>query len=105
MDFSLIIVIIHSFIYLFIHLLFHIFFTVPPEGADDCKTWAKSVVNEYKCWTYTAFIRGLANTRSESQKEALVDEMYARLEKEVAAQGPTVFENRQLMNFVFARKI
>ena len=63
------------------------------------------MVNRHRCWTNSGFIRGLASTRSESEKEALVDEMLSRLEKEVAAQGPKVFKNKQLLNLVFARKV
>ena len=63
------------------------------------------MVNRHRCWTNSGFIRGLASTRSESEKEALVDEMYSRLEEEIAAQDPKVFKNWALSTFVFARKV
>ena len=82
-----------------------ILLSVPPEGVDDRKTWAKAVVNQHRCWSNSSFIRGLASTRSESEKEALVDEMYSRLEEEIVAQDPKVFKNWYLLGYVFARKV
>ncbi|KAK7482478.1 hypothetical protein BaRGS_00026295 [Batillaria attramentaria] len=74
------------------------------EGVDDRKTWAKAVVQQHRCWSNSSFIRGLSDTRTESEKEALVDEMYSRLEAEVATQDPKVFKNWYLLGYVFARK-
>ena len=82
-----------------------IILSVPPEGVDDRKTWAKAVVNQHRCWSNSSFIRGLASTRSEREKEALVDEMYSRLEEEIVAQDPKVFKNWYLLGYVFARKV
>ena len=82
-----------------------ILLSVPPEGVDDRKTWAKIVLNQNRCWSNSGFIRGLASTRSESEKEALVDEMYSRLEEEIVAQDPKVFKNGYLMAYVFVRKV
>ena len=84
---------------------FDIILLSPLEGVDDRKTWAKAIVNQHRCWSNSSFIRGLASTRSESEKEALVDEMYSRLEKEVEASDPKVFKNWYLLGYVFARKI
>ncbi|KAK7092819.1 uncharacterized protein [Littorina saxatilis] len=75
------------------------------EGVDDRKTWAKAVVNQHRCWSNSSFIRGLSDKRSESEKEALVDEMYSRLEAEVATQDPKVFKNWYLLGYVFAQKV
>ncbi|XP_076472289.1 uncharacterized protein LOC143301784 [Babylonia areolata] len=75
------------------------------EGIDDRATWAKGMVNQHRCWSNSSFIRGLSSTRSESEKEALVDEMYDRVEKEVAAQDPREFKNWYLLGYVFARKV
>ena len=75
------------------------------EGVDDRSTWARAVVSSNRCWSNSSFIQGLSDTRSESEKEALVDEMYRRLEEEVVAQSPKQFKNDPLLGYVFARKI
>ncbi|KAL8564943.1 hypothetical protein ACOMHN_019846 [Nucella lapillus] len=75
------------------------------EGVDDRTTWASAVVNQNRCWSNSSFIRGLSDARSKSEKEALVDEMYDRLEKQVATQDPKEFKNWFLLGSVFARKI
>lgn len=75
------------------------------EGIDDRTTWANAIVNTNRCWSNSSFIWGLSDARSQSEKEALVDQMYSRLEKEVAAQDPRQFKNDSLLGYVFARKV
>ncbi|KAL8581135.1 hypothetical protein ACOMHN_033583 [Nucella lapillus] len=75
------------------------------EGVDDRAAWAKGVVGQHKCWSEHAFIRGLASTRSQHEREALVHELFERVEKEILAQGPREFRNEVLMNNTFVRKI
>ena len=75
------------------------------EGVDDRAAWAKSVITQNRCWSHWGMYRGLADTRSHSEKEALVDELYDRLEQLVAGQDPRQFRNDYLLCYVFARKI
>jgi hypothetical protein len=73
---------------------------------DDRKTWAQAVIQQHRCWSNSSFIKGLSAQRPESEKVALVDEMYRRLEDEVAAtQDPREFKNWYLLGYVFAQKI
>ncbi|KAL8621595.1 hypothetical protein ACOMHN_036828 [Nucella lapillus] len=75
------------------------------EGTDDRFTWAKSVNNGHKYWSIHPFIRALATTRSQREREALVNEMYQQIEKEILIQGPRKFKNDVLINYAFVRKI
>ncbi|XP_076452052.1 uncharacterized protein LOC143287714 [Babylonia areolata] len=75
------------------------------EGVDDRATWAKNVVNKHRTWSSHAFIRGLSSTRSAAVKEAVVDELYQRLENEFLAQDPRESKLGHLNVFIFVRKI
>ncbi|XP_076451497.1 uncharacterized protein LOC143287405 [Babylonia areolata] len=74
------------------------------EGVDDRANWAKDIVNQNKVWSFHVFIRALSSTRSAPEKEAVVDELYERLENEFLAQDPRESKNGFLMNCVFVRK-
>ncbi|XP_076463630.1 uncharacterized protein LOC143295859 isoform X1 [Babylonia areolata] len=75
------------------------------EGIDDRKQWAQAVVQQHRVWANSNFIRGLSNTRSSGEKEALVDEMFERLEAETAQCDPNTYLNDYLLGYVFARKV
>jgi len=75
------------------------------EGIDDRKTWAQAVVQQHRVWANSNFIRGLSNTRSSGEKEALVDELFERLEAETAQCDPMKYLNDYLLGYVFARKV
>ncbi|KAL8574317.1 hypothetical protein ACOMHN_065342 [Nucella lapillus] len=75
------------------------------EGIDDRKIWAQAVVQQHRVWANSNFIRGLSATRSAGDKEALVDEMFERLEAETAQCHPMKYLNDYLLGYVFARKV
>ncbi|KAL8579911.1 hypothetical protein ACOMHN_038808 [Nucella lapillus] len=75
------------------------------EGIDDRATWTKDLVNHHRCWSNSSFIRGLSDTRSESEKEAVVDELYRRLETQMLKQHPNDFKTEHLLVYVYARKV
>ncbi|KAK7482477.1 hypothetical protein BaRGS_00026294, partial [Batillaria attramentaria] len=58
------------------------------QGVDDRKTWAKAVAQQNRCWSNSSFIRGLSKHPHGERERGSNDEMYSRLEAEVAMQDP-----------------
>lgn len=75
------------------------------EGIDDRNTWARAVVRQHRVWANSNFIRGLSSSRTADEKEALVDEMFERLEQETTQCDPNTYLNDYLLGYVFARKV
>ena len=63
------------------------------------------MVTQNRSWTYWGMYRGLADTRSHSEKKTLVDELYDCLECLAATLHPKEFDNNHIVCYVFARKI
>ncbi|KAK7113488.1 uncharacterized protein [Littorina saxatilis] len=75
------------------------------DGVDDRDTWAKTVIAQLRCWTAWNFIRALSNKRCTDEKEALVDELYTRIEEEMAENHPEDYLSDSMINFIVARKV
>ena len=75
------------------------------EGVDNWVGLAKTLASQFRCWSNSVFTEGLDSSRSDREKESLVDEMYSRLEVEMAALDPTEIKYYVLYSYVFASKV
>ncbi|KAK7091132.1 uncharacterized protein [Littorina saxatilis] len=75
------------------------------DGVDDRETWAKTIGEHHRCWASWNFIRALSDQRSSDEKEALVDELFSRIEKKVADTHPDDYMSDHLITFIVARKV
>ncbi|KAK7111279.1 uncharacterized protein [Littorina saxatilis] len=75
------------------------------DGVDDRETWVKTIGDHLRCWAAWNFIRALSDQRNSDEKEALVDELFTRIEKKAADTHPDDYLSDPLIAVIVARKV
>ncbi|XP_067656525.1 uncharacterized protein [Haliotis asinina] len=74
------------------------------DGIDDRASFAKRFVSAHRCWSNGTFMTGLSETRSQREKELLVNELYAEVEDVVRNMNPECFKDQDIFSCVYITK-
>ncbi|XP_067656489.1 uncharacterized protein [Haliotis asinina] len=74
------------------------------EGIDDRGEFARMYVAAHRNWSNSTFVNGLSETRSQEEKEKIVDELFATIEKRMTSISPDEFKNDMGLNYLIIRK-
>ncbi|XP_046557271.1 uncharacterized protein LOC124266520 [Haliotis rubra] len=74
------------------------------EGIDDREEFARMYVAAHRNWGNSTFINGLSDSRLQEEKEKIVDELFATIEKHMTFISPDEFKNNMGLTYLIIRK-
>ncbi|XP_071089497.1 uncharacterized protein [Haliotis cracherodii] len=74
------------------------------DGVDDRVRYARRFVAAHRCWSNSAFLTGLAETRSKDEKELIVNELYEQVEEVIQKRNPEDLKDPNLFAYVYITK-
>ncbi|XP_067656451.1 uncharacterized protein [Haliotis asinina] len=74
------------------------------EGIDDRAMFAKRFVSDHRCWSNSAFLTGLTETRSKEEKELIVNELYSQVEEVIKNMSPNTFDDANRFSYLYIIK-
>ncbi|XP_046575547.1 probable S-adenosylmethionine-dependent methyltransferase At5g38780 [Haliotis rubra] len=74
------------------------------DGVDDRVKFARRFVSAHRCWSNSTFLTGLSGTRSQDEKEVIVNDLYVQVEDVIQNMNPERFVDQDMFSFVYITK-
>ncbi|KAK7504086.1 hypothetical protein BaRGS_00004818 [Batillaria attramentaria] len=75
-----------------------------PEGVDDREFFAARIAEAHRVWSNASFRSGLSDTRTEEEKDAVLDQFYDIFRRRVAECDPATYRSEYLMSRLIVQK-
>ncbi|XP_067664257.1 uncharacterized protein [Haliotis asinina] len=73
-------------------------------GIDDREEFARMYVSAHRNWSNSTFMNGLSDSRSQEEKEQIVDGLYGDVKERLSRMNPKVFKDDGKMIYIVIRK-
>ncbi|KAK7504089.1 hypothetical protein BaRGS_00004821, partial [Batillaria attramentaria] len=74
------------------------------EGVDDREFFAARIAEAHRVWSNASFRSGLSDTRTEEEKDAVLDQFYDTFRRRVAECDPATYRSEYLMSRLIVQK-